>query len=75
MINAETVSAGISAVFNGVDLRGVGTLNVDDIKSLLTQLLGRSCSDIAISLLLLSIGKHFYEFSLLSATFQSNWYI
>ena len=75
MISADSISAGILTVFKGLDIRGVGSLNVDDITSLLTQLLGRNCSDIAISLLLLSIGKHFYEFSLLSATFQSNWYI
>jgi hypothetical protein len=47
----------MASIFQSLDQRGVGVLCMNDIDSLLTHLQNRRCSDQALRLVMLSMGK------------------
>lgn len=53
----ESIESSMASIFQSVDQRGVGALCINDIDSLLTHLQNRRCSDQALRLVMLSIGK------------------
>jgi hypothetical protein len=55
--SSDSIEGCMASIFQSLDQRGVGVLCMNDIDSLLTHLQNRRCSDQALRLVMLSMGK------------------